>query len=342
MKVILIITFTCLSFSLLGQTKEDSIRWQKLAEQRIAAGKDSVYQQLLRAKQPENYINPPSLSYSSVPYYTKASKQLLLEVLEDEWITEAQKRKEAEKKVWQEVDRQISTYEDVTNDTIKYSGLKRKRKHFQILLDSLQRLKQLNVDTVAIFQAAVNRWVQEMDQRRMPDLYIYTAGMLDSAFYVPFLQEALKDTVKYNPYVVKMALARFRLNPYYSTSLETNQIDIDQISNMELVDALLTNNRDIFPKLVYLCSQESIKEYSKLLALKYFECIDMDDYSVCSIPSQVLLAITNVLLNESFKNYIASIDKFNITKEDITWVQNWLEENYGNYELDRDFYPGLR
>lgn len=343
MKAILVIAFACLSFSLFGQAKEDNIRWHKLAEQRITAGKDSVYQQLLRAKQPENYLNPPSLSYSSAPYYTEASKQLLLEVLKDDWITEAQKRKEAYKQVWQEVDRQINTYEDVVGDTIKYKGLKRKQKHFQALLDSLQRLKQLNVDTVTSFQSAVNRWVQEMDQRRMPDLYIYTAGMLDSVLYVPFLQEALKDTVKYTPYVVKMALARLGLKPHYSEMMNYHRVDLDYLKDLEISDSKRWAIYEIFPALSYLCTQESIMEYSKLLSLKHFKRIDEYDYSIYSVPSRVLGGLSVLILNPDFQEYIRQVDPpDNVTKDHIKWVQDWFKRNYGNYELDRDFYPGLR
>lgn len=346
MKGILIIAFTCLSFSLLSQTKEDSIRWQKLAEQRISAGQDSVYQQLLRAKRPENYLNPPSLSYSSAPYYAEASRQLLLEVLKDDWITKEQKRGEAEKKVWQQVDRQIDTYGDVISDTIKYKGFKKKRQHFITLLDSLKRLKQLNVDTVNSFQTVVNRWVQEMDQRRIPDLYIYTAGMLDSMLYVPFLLKALEDTVKYNPYAVKLALARNKVDPFVQEVMENNSINIKLFKKEE--DQYYLSNTEIFPVLAYLASDNSIREYSKLLTLEHFECIDYGDYEKCSIPHSTIENLYIMVLNESFRNYLKDYmvgvvpDPKKLSNREITWVQNWLKENYGNYELDRNFYPGLR
>jgi len=343
MKVILTIAFTCLSIILFGQTKEDSIRWQKLSEQRIAAGKDSVYQQLLRAKRPENYLNPPSLSYSSAPYYTDASRQLLLEVLKDDWITEEQKRKEAEKKVWQQVDRQINTYEDVISDTIKYKGFKRKRQHFLTLQDSLKELRRLNVDTVNSFQDVVNRWMQEMNLRRMPDLYIYTAGMLDSMLYVPLLKEALEDTVKYNPYAVKMTLARLGLKPHYSEMMNHHRIDLEYLKDMEVSDSKRWVIYEIFPALSYLCTQESIKEYSKLLSLKHFKRIDEYDYSIYSVPSRVLGGLLVFILNQDFQAYLRQVDPpDNVTKDHITWVQNWLEENYGNYELNKNFYSGLR
>lgn len=343
MKAILVIAFTCLSFSLFSQTKEDSIRWQRLAEQRIAAGKDSVYQQLLRAKRPENYLNPPSLSYSSAPYYTEASRQILLEILKDDWITEEQKRKEAKKRVWQQVNRQIDTYEDVINDTIKYEGFKRKRKHFLTLLDSLKELKRLNVDTVNSFQTAVNRWMQEMNIRRMPDLYIYTSGMLDSTLYLPFLKEALKDTVKYNPCAVKMALARYKINPYQTEMLKEHKIDLKDLRGQSINELTLFETRIAMPRLFYLCSQESVKEYSKLLSLGHFKRIDEDDYSIYSIPSGVLGALSVLILNTDFQEYLRKVNPpDNVTKDHITWVQNWLEKNYGNYELDRNFYPGLR
>ncbi len=346
MKAILSIAFTCLSIILCGQTKEDSLQWQELAEQRIAVGKDSVYRQLLRAKQPKNYLNPPSLSYSSASYYTEASRQLLLEVLKDDWITKEQKRSGAEKKVWQQVDRRIDTYENVISDTIKYKGLKRKRKHFLTLLDSLKELKRLNIDTVNSFQTALNGWMQEMDQRRIPDLYIYTAGMLDDDRYIPLLKEALNDTIRYNPYAVKLALARNKVDPLVQEVMENNSINIKLFKKEE--DQYYLSNTEIFPVLAYLASDNSIREYSKLLTLEHFECIDHGDYEQCSIPHSTIENLYIMILNKSFRNYLKDYmigvvpDPKKLSNREITWVQNWLEKNYGNYELDRDFYPGLR
>ena len=346
MKAILTTTLICLSILLFGQTKEDSIRWQKLAEQRISAGQDSVYQQLLRAKQPENYLNPPSLSYSSAPYYTEASRQLLLDVLQDDWITEEQKREEAYRQVWRVIDQQITSYQNIITDTVKYSRVKSKHKRLKVVVDSLKSLKQsTDLDTAYFFQQQITSKLEEFVKKSIPNQYVYTAGMLgNDPRFIQLLQEALKDSIKFDPYAVKMSLARNDIGAYAEEMLEKNRIETEWFKKDKFdSDLRFYENNEAFPNLAYLNTQESIKEYSKLLAIEHFEQIDGGDYTLYSIPVSVLIGLSNLILNPDFQEYLRQVDPpNNVTKDHITWVQNWLEENYGNYELERDFYPGLR
>lgn len=318
-----------------------SIYGQK--EQKIVTGKDSVYQQLLRAKRPANYLNPPGLSYSTKQYYTEKSKLLLLELLKDNWITKAQKLSLAEGEVWKKINNEIATSEAIITDTVKFSRISESRRsHFRAHTDSLKALKAMDVDTVDIFQELLQKQVQEINDRRIPNLYIYTAGMMDDDRYIPILKEMLEDTVKYDPHAVKITLARYQIEPFKSEILDKYKIEIEEAKKIDLSDMILIESNEIFPVVAFISNKEFVREYAKLLELRHFDCIDEGDYQICSVPSSVIIGLYNIILNKDFKSFFKEISPYTITHADIEWAQNWLEQNYGNYELDRNFYPVLR
>lgn len=312
-------------------------------EQQIEDGKDSVYQQLQKSLKPEYYMNPPNLSYSSKEYYTEDSKQLLVEVLEDTWMTYDQKLALAKQEVLKRLNNEIDISEAISSDTVKYKDFSSsRRKHFKVYADSLKRLKFSNLDTMESFQVIVQEQIQRINARRMPNIYIYTSGMMDDERFIPILQELLSNSVKYDINAVKLALARYKVEPYNKQILDENKIDINELKNINLVELILLENNKIFPRVAFLCNQEIVREYAKLLHLNHFDCIDEGDYQICSVPSSVIIGLDNILLNNDFKAHFKNISPYTVTDKQINWALDWIKKNYGNYELNRNFYPGLR
>lgn len=340
-----VLFFLLLGMPAFAQNREDSLRWKRLEEQEIAQGKDSVYQRLLRMKSPDHFFSSRGLGYYTRPYFTAASKELLVELLKNDWLTQEQKRTIAKKQVWQQIESTIKTSTEVARDTLTYRGFsKERRAGFKKRADSLQRLKNLNTDTIPAFQQAITRVLESIETRQVANELVYTAGMLDDERYIPVLKRALNDTVHFAQQAVKMALARYGIAPYSKDMLAVHRIKPEILKKGKSdSEARLYEYNEAGPSLLYLLSQESIKEYSKLLRLEHFKRIDADDYSLYSVPNNVLVGLNWVILNEDIQSYLASINlPDNVKKEHIQWVIKWLDKNYGKYKLNRDYYPGLR
>lgn len=190
---------------------------------------------------------------------------------------------------------------------------------------------------------------ERLSNKKVSKHIVLTAGWLDDKRYIPVLKEALNKPEQYNQNIVKIALARFQIEPYYSQILNNNRIDIDKDKRRGVLDRK-------YGILTYLCTQESIYEASKTLFIKrkyqYFSAPDSEpipyNYEAFGIANFVDNLPYPFKKEDGSTWYYSKKKKMWISptpfmpsifgdKKDIIKLGEWFRENKGNYVLDREF-----
>jgi hypothetical protein len=224
-------------------------------------------------------------------------------------------------------------------------------------LDSLVRLEPVNretkkytvlrllrLDTMFAYKTIYAEIVKK-DEERIRESYLnnpnydntYIAelcGYVGDKRFVEPLEKALKLPDNFDTNTVLRALARMKVEPYYTDYLKKRIRTIDDIKN----------NMPNFPisDFVYvLGNQEAYLEISKYVLSSATGAIDVIDYEDSTgyfetpIYSIALDYIAGWMLNPSLQKIVNS-PNFDKNKEsDRMKVYKWMQKNYGRYEIWR-------
>jgi len=283
---------------------------------------EKVYEQMKYYRAPHRGTD---LIHLSRQWYTEKSRKRLMNLLRnDNW------------QEW-EIDTLVK---DIKGDSsmVKRRArnvAKRKDTTYQYALDS-------------IMSAFKEELIKREKARKVSNHVILTAGWLDDKRYIPVLKEALNKPEQYSQYFVKLALARFREEPYYSNILKNSKIDIEN-DNQSTLDKKLED-------LLYLATQESVYEATKTLYVEreyhMFSEGGKDPYYTYAL-SLLLSCIKavplpsyekyygNILVGEDQyeKRYVMSLPLIYLTREELQKAREWFENHKGNYPIVRNSFP---
>lgn len=283
---------------------------------------EKVYEQMKYYRAPHRGTD---LIHLSQQWYSEKSRKRLLDFLKNE--------------NWQkwEIDTLIKTYLGDTSRFKRYARniAKRKVTTYQYALDSI----------MANYK---DKLKEQLKERKVSNHVILTAGWLDDERYIPVLKEALNKPEQYNQYFVKLALARFRVEPYYSQILKNSKIDIKN-------DNQSTLNKKM-EDLLYLATQESFYEATKTLYVErefhMFSEGGKDPYYTYALSSLLscIKAVPlpsyekyygNLLVGEDHyeKRYVMSLPLIYLTSEELQKARKWFENHKGKYPIDRNAFP---
>ncbi len=284
-------------------------------------------------------------------WYNEVSKNELLKLLENKW-PEEEKQELAELSVRKYLETEIR---NLTKSRENPELLPKYKKSMQKRLDSLVKITQIKADTFPPFQQAIKKRKKELDDLKLDDRLIRMAGLLDDPRYIPVLRQAMGDSIHFNQQELKIALARFKVEPYHSDmikfySIDTKVINKKKINHREL-NRYYNSKRSV---LLYISTQESIWELSKFLPVELkvtdSRTLNSDDVGYSPVSRRAFEDIAGRLDNKVIKDYVSAnsnelnvnpikfrvLQETPINKKHITFLQKWLQENYGRYELVRD------
>jgi hypothetical protein len=213
-----------------------------------------------------------------------------------------------------------------------------------------QLSKRLDTSFHYVLDSLINdykkRLRKELLNKKISNQIIITAAWLDDKRYIPILKEALNKPSYYNQELVKLALARFEIEPYYSNSLNNNTIE----TNINKYRALLTRLK----KLLFISTQKSIYLASQGLYIEKQINVSGDKVSFYSIAlAHILCHLENKPLSSLEKYYLESpigngeyITRYylsmnpspKLNKKEVKKARKWFEKNRGNYNILRDAY----
>jgi hypothetical protein len=274
-------------------------------------------------------------------WYSEASKNELLKLLENKW-SDQEKRELAEKSVRKYLEIEIG---NLTKSKDNPDILPRHKKVLQKRLDSLMKVTKIKIDTFPSYQSAIEKRMRGFEELKLDDQLIRIAGLLDDMRYTPVLKKAIGDSIHYGQLITKLALARLGQENYYREMLHQYSVDDNFIKkNKKNHNVLYEYYSSKSGGLIYLCTQESIKELGKFLNAGKGIPIKLDS-DVLMYPTYKTAAveIINKIKNDDFVNYFRKelpndrgYMESVLKDEHITFLQKWLRENYGRYELVRD------
>lgn len=290
-------------------------------------------------------------SFAQVRNYNEASKNELLKVLEN-------RRTDDEIKVLSEI-KTRELFDQRILDLQRLQSNKdlseRQKSKINAQLDTLRKIVATKDTTHPEYLAAIAVQRRAIEQLKVDNQMILVAGMLDDNRFIPVLKKAIGDSIHFDQLSVKLALARLKEEPFHSSMLNYYRVDPNKIASLRSNHYSLHEYfRTISIGLVYIRSQESILELAKFLPveLKVTDpvAINSDDVGYSPVSRQAFEAITWNLNNQEVKDYIkANLNELNInaiqgqvsqespiSKKHTIWLENWLQKNFGKYELIRD------
>lgn len=173
---------------------------------------------------------------------------------------------------------------------------------------------------------------------------ILTCGWLDMQEAVPILQAALQDSLHYNTRVVKVALARLQVEPYYTEMIEETRNYKPELSRFDPPSTLREINLNNAYVLIYIATQESIAAISSLFDWPEMYQINPHDQMLYPIGTLTLLRLFDLFEEDnSFrqifpKQYLflkSSLSKVYVNEIGFGDVKKWLLDNKGQYRFDR-------
>jgi hypothetical protein len=202
----------------------------------------------------------------------------------------------------------------------------------------------LQLDTTAIFKHSYDCVIQEERKRHKEECLTNTSYdhtslaelcgyIVDKRFIQP-LEEALYKPDNFQRKKVMEALARMRVEPYYSDYVKERTLTPEQIQNNERIRFSLND-------FVYvLGTQEAFLELSKyLLSDKPYQItiIDYEDHSdshTSPISDDAFDMIQDNIKNQDLQKIIGAgyIEDY---KPLLRPVYDWMQKNYGKYKIKR-------
>ena len=201
--------------------------------------------------------------------------------------------------------------------------------------------KQMQLDTISEYQKLYFNTIEGYREDCKKDLldYYYNrfdyseiaklSGYIDDERFVKPLIAALNKPKNFKQEVVMEALARMKIEPYYSQYFKERTRSLDEIKKErpnfrveELVEVIRT--------------QESFRELSKYLLSEAPYGVDMSELGSVAYPiygdAYYLIKdnIENEELQDMMPGYTLHKDE-NVRKK----VYDWMQKNYGKYEIKR-------
>jgi len=306
MKKILLISlffhsFTCFTFG------------QELTEKQM-----ELYKYLLDYRKPStgDYELAQFMSFPKEDYYIPQIKKRFLELLVREWNQE-------EIEAW--IDKYSKSYEKSfaieTEDILKKDTIRT----FQEIYDSI-KVKNLE------------RFIEgDTSDYYVPSSVIAMAGWIDMQETIPYLEALLKNPKQQDKEVIKLALARLRVEPYYSEALEkyTSEVILSDRYNIDDDCAVKAE------VLRYLGTEESIYAIGEwLLREELYYPISHDDYQIFVGHIAFQILYFNVFKDcEDFREeYFEESFEFMDDLKKLRKIYDWMQENRGKVEYNRDYY----
>ena len=226
-----------------------------------------------------------------------------------------------------------------------YMDLKNKKQaQFSISMYKYDVFKLLQLDTVTIFKQTYNNVIKSKKEKNREEwlsktYYNYTylaelCGYIGDKRFVCPLTEALGKPDNFQREKVLEALARMRVEPYYSDYVKKRTLTIEQIKDEKKRLDFSIND------FVYvLGTQKAYLELSQyLLSNKPYQTtvIDYDDHSEyhdSPVSQDAFYLIRNNIENEDIQKIIGPY------REDIDVLfkplYDWMQKNYGKYKIRR-------
>lgn len=200
----------------------------------------------------------------------------------------------------------------------------------------------MRLDTTECFKTTFNQLNEDLRQwnrtyllegnrpTRMSFLAELAGHLGDSKFIEPLIA-ALDKPHKFQRQDVINALIRMRVEPYFSEYIEKNTFTLEEIKKGSYTDIAVMI--DVWR------TQEAFLELSKYLYSDVTHSVIMSDrgkhdfHITYAMEARTLLQ--NNLLNEDLHQLLNQLDLNKHQKEIIELIYEWMQNNYGNYEIKR-------
>ncbi len=276
--------------------------------------KEDLKHFLSLVKKPYKYRYPNLDLYSfKREYYNDPEiKKRFLEILSNKWTEE-------ELNVWAEdyIKSGFQEYRKSLAEEIAKKG----KMTYEKALDSLIRVyKNIEIQNI-------------LKNEKVSPLIIRFAAWIDMEESIPILKEALNDPKHYDLWPIRLALARLKVEPYYTDILKEYSFIPKKYKYDRAAAGDFSRSERV---LMYLATQESIYVLSEwLYREERVRPISDDDYEV-SIATYAVSTFTRLINNESFKKrFPESLTMMEVKKEDIEFCKKWFKENKGKLEFNR-------
>ena len=267
--------------------------------------------------------------------YTNVIKSKVYDLIKKKY-SEEELKKIAEHKLKLNFENQLKQIDQFIADTIGKNFSQRIIKNALKKRDSLSTVLKMDITRHPSYIALFN----SIKTIKKPNGLMFKSMFLDKNNIIPVLKEGYKDTARYNTRTIQFLLAKLKEEPYYSQELDSLSFYIDKVFNNQDDPGKMKKLQDnvCFPRASFIFSDKSIKIYARLLDINFHESIDEEDVIIYSIPARAVAHLHSIINNKDFKKYFEDkLVPLDVNKKDIIWVKNWIINNEGSYELNKNF-----
>lgn len=193
----------------------------------------------------------------------------------------------------------------------------------------------------------------ESENRKIDKDVVLMCGWLDMQEAVPYLKLALQDSLVYDPFFVKMALARLQVEPYYSDMIDwlTSKEMITNYKYLNSFDAYIARIQSLF----YIATPKAMQAIGEIIrwegTTKRFSESELRyriSYQLLKNLKSLLISQKAYITDAEYKSYV---DSFIINGRDMLaldlFAENmlsqrfyedaakWIEENFGKFTFNR-------
>jgi hypothetical protein len=212
--------------------------------------------------------------------------------------------------------------------------------HIERIKHTYTIFKLFQLDTTVVFKQAFSNIVErERERARMDylthgsfipvELFELCGYIGDERFVKPLIEALEKFDDTHQNQVITEALVRMRVEPYFGEYVKSRTRTIEQIKN--------ERPRFNIEEFVYLWgTQEAFLELSKYLLSNVpwqYEASDQGVYPVSSVFGEAFELIQYYIINADLQEMLK--DKDHRSVEMRIPLYDWMQKNYGNYEIRR-------
>lgn len=281
--------------------------------------------------------------------YDGKAKKRLLELLKNK-VTDQEKERIVKYTLNKIIHSKIEGLEKALADTVKFDYGQQRIQGFINRLDSMRVLTSIQLDTFSPYMRALHELEERIENEQVDNRLIILSGALGEQQFIDVLKEALTDSSnRYDHNTIKLALARNSVKPYYREMLQLNSISIPHKPAKDFpglpYDAL-TDFSQRSSNLIYMASQESIRELAKWLNLtgdqyRYESISHSDIYT--TVGHETVVVLRSVILNEDFQSHFLKAREYyqtqDVTTEDLKFTRKWMRDNFGQYKINTKYFP---
>ena len=265
-----------------------------------------------RIYESEKYRIPLHIKFD---YFSEKARNRLVELFENKWT---------EKEIESEIKASLNYILDTINP----------RNNFYRRVKKIAKKDSLPVKKIwdSLLLKRKNEYRVKIIKNKISNHHVINASYTKDKRFIPYIQELLKDKDYFEKDILKLALARYEIEPYHSEVIKENSFE--KFIKIDEPYDLLGNYRKAAENLVFINSKKSIDELIKFINIEGKAYNYSSDVFADYVAAFVISNLSIILKNRELDKELPELDDMGFNLDSLNKGRQLINKYFTNYSID--------